>query len=224
MEGVLATAAPGVDVPAHPHRRAEVAPARSVRGVRDAADDDVLVARLVAGDDSALAAAYDRYGGFVFALARRVTGSEATARDVTQEVFTLLWQGPQRVDFTRGTLRTWLGVVAHRRAANEVRAAARRRARDTRAANGLTNAGDDAQADVIESEAGRWRAALVRSLVVALPDEQRQALQLAYFDGCTYRDVARQLGIPEGTAKSRLRLALARLRTMIDAEPLEAWL
>jgi RNA polymerase sigma-70 factor (ECF subfamily) len=77
--------------------------------------------------------------------------------------------------------------------------------------------------EVVELDARRWRAGRLRSLVLALPAEQRTALELAYFEGCTYREVAQRLGIPEGTAKSRLRLALARLRTMLDEQPLEAW-
>lgn len=191
--------------------------------VRDGdADDGLVVARLVAGDDSALAIVYARYGGFVFGLARRVTGSESLARDITQDVFTLLWEQPDRIDLGRGTLRAWLGVVTHRRSVNEIRGAARRRAREAKVATSEAS-GTDAQAELVETTTQRWRAGRLRDFVMTLPDEQRRALELAYFDGCTYRDVAERLGIPEGTAKSRLRLALARLRSMLEAQPLEAW-
>jgi len=189
--------------------------------VRDGdADDGLLMARLVAGDDSALAVVYDRYGGFVFGLARRVTGSEPIARDITQDVFTMLWQQPERVDLDRASLRAYLGVVTLRRTVNEVPSTTRRQAREARPAHDDSG---EAVAEVVEVEAQRWRAGRLRDFVRTLPADQRQALELAYFDGCTYRDVAARLGIPEGTAKSRLRLALARLRSMLETQPLEAW-
>jgi RNA polymerase sigma-70 factor (ECF subfamily) len=190
---------------------------------RGATGDELILARLVAGDDSALAMAYERYGGFVHALARRVTGADDVARDVTQDVFTFLWKEPERVDLARGTLRAYLGVVTHRRAVNEVRSTARRRAREVRVAVSAGRTTTEPHAELVESESRRWRAGRLRDFVVSLPADQRVALELAYFEGCTYREVADRLGIPEGTAKSRLRLALSRLRTMLDEQPLEAW-
>ena len=185
-------------------------------------DDELLVARMVAGDDSALGRVYDRYGGFVYALARRVTGDDGAAGDITQDVFTFLWEHPDRVDFTRGSLRAYLGVVTHRRSVNEVRTTVRRRLREERVASGSHEpVGHEAEA--VEADAARWRAGRLRSFLLDLPTEQRQVLEMAYFDGCTLRDVATRLCIPEGTAKSRLRLALARLRTKMEAQPLEAW-
>ncbi len=185
--------------------------------------DELIVARLVAGDDSALGMAYDRYGGFVYSLARRVTGSDDAARDITQDVFTFLWKEPERVDLERGTLRAYLGVVTHRRAVTEVRSTARRRARETRVSVAAGRAATDPHAELVETDARRWRAGRLRDFVLSLPSEQRVALELAYFEGCTYREVAERLAIPEGTAKSRLRLALSRLRTMLEAQPVEAW-
>jgi RNA polymerase sigma-70 factor (ECF subfamily) len=195
----------------------------NVRPVADGSTgDDHLLARLVAGDDSALAIAYDRYGGFIYAVARRVTQDDATARDITQDVFVLLWQHPDRVDLARGTLRAYLGVVAHRKAVNEVRSAERRRTRERRSVVTEAEVGDP-HAEHDDAAVGRWRAGRLRDFVLTLPPDQRTALELAYFQGCTYREVAQRLNIPEGTAKSRLRLALTRLRTMLDGQPLEAW-
>ena len=99
-------------------RRSRASGRRSFSAVDAQSDEEVLVARMVAGDDSALGRVYDRYGGFVYALARRVTGDEGAAGDITQDVFTFLWQHPDRVDFSRGSLRSYLGVVTHRRAVN----------------------------------------------------------------------------------------------------------
>jgi RNA polymerase sigma-70 factor (ECF subfamily) len=188
-----------------------------------ATGDEMIVARLVAGDDSALGIAYERHGGFVYSLARRVTGADDAARDITQDVFTFLWKEPERVDFERGTLRAYLGVVTHRKAVSDVRSTARRREREARVSVAAGRAATEPHVDVVENDARRWRAGRLRDFVLSLPAEQRAALELAYFEGCTYREVAERLAIPEGTAKSRLRLALSRLRTMLEAHPLEAW-
>jgi RNA polymerase sigma-70 factor (ECF subfamily) len=94
--------------------------------IAGAAHDAALLARISAGDDRALAAVYDAHADLVFGLARRVTRDEQLARDVTQEVFAHLWQAPSRVDLTRGSLRSYLAVLAHRRAVDEVRRSERR--------------------------------------------------------------------------------------------------
>src|SRR5207249_2789415 len=88
--------------------------------------DAVLLARLQAGDDDALGAIYDVHADLVYGVARRVTRDEQLARDITQEVFTYLWELPGRVDLLRGSLRSYLAVVAHRRAVDEVRRCERR--------------------------------------------------------------------------------------------------
>lgn len=178
--------------------------------------DAVLVARLAAGDDTALAAVYDQHAALVHGLARRVTRDEHLARDITQEVFTYLWEQPGRVDLSRGSLRGYLAVVAHRRAVDQVRRT-ERRAR-TEASLAFSEAEEGPEAGVVEAAAHAWRKRRLAAMLKRLPDDQRAALRLAYYEGLTYAQVAQTLGIPPGTAKSRLRLALARLRTMIDDE------
>jgi len=168
---------------------------------------DVLVERIKVGDEEALAEAFDRYGPLVYGLARRVTGNEGTAEDVTQEVFTTLWCQPERFDATRGSLRAFLGVQAHRRAVDAVRRETRRTARENRTVE-LNPITLDHPADELEAASV---AAAVRDAIARLPGDQRRAVELAYFQGCTQREVATVLGIPEGTAKSRLRLAQAKL-------------
>lgn len=197
---------------------------RTVCAVDDASSaDGVLLARLIAGDDSALARVFDRHGSLVYGLARRVTGDEATASEIAQDVFAFLWEHPDRVDLGRGSLQAYLGMVTHRRSVDAVRSLARRRAREARA--GATDSLDHPtiEADVVESNSATWRAGRLRSMIESLPAEQQEALTLAYFDGCTMRELAERLGIPEGTAKSRLRLALSKLRAMVDTQPAEAW-
>lgn len=180
--------------------------------------DTVLLARLRAGDERALADIYAGYGSYVYGLVRRVTGSAQAAEDLTQEVFAHLWERPFDVDPARGTIRTFLGVVAHRRAVDWVRSETRRQARDDRATRLA-----DPPVEVSDVAADRVSAAAVRAALGQLPEPQRTAVMLAYFEGCSYREVARRLDIPEGTAKSRLRLALARLAQLLDAERLSAW-
>jgi RNA polymerase sigma-70 factor (ECF subfamily) len=178
--------------------------------------DDALLARIRAGDDRALAMVYDRHAGLVYGLARRVTCDEYLAQDVTQEVFTYLWELPDRVDLSRGSLRSYLAVVAHRRAVDEVRRSERRNRTESAQAGVEIEHGPEE--DVVDAVAREWGRQRLAAVLARLPDEQRDAIGLAFYQGQTYTQVARTLGIPEGTAKSRLRLALARLRVLLGDE------
>jgi len=186
----------------------------------DRNDDRRLMARISAGDELALARVYDRYGSLVYGLAKRVTGSATVAEEITQEVFVFLWEHPERFDDVRGTLRAFLGAVAHRRAVDAVRRDTRRQAREDRVTHDPATAlsAERAAVDLAEHVSSGDLAARVRRAVADLPAEQREALELAYFRGCTFREVATRLGIPEGTAKSRLRLALAKLAGLLGPE------
>jgi len=176
-------------------------------------DDLTLAARLVAADEGALAEAYERYAGLVYGLARRVLADEAMAEEVTQEVFVYLWEHPAKFDPTRGTMRSWLGVLAHRRSVDRVRVEARRSRREASVAP--VGQVTDAQNEVDDELSRAWLAGCVREAIDRLPPEQREAVMLAYFGNRTYRQVATELAIPEGTAKSRLRLALAKLDDLL---------
>lgn len=183
--------------------------------------DAVLVERIRAGDESALADVYDQHADLVYGLARRVARDEQLARDITQEVFAYLWEMPARVDLDRGSLRTFLAVLAHRRAVDEVRRhEARFRAES--AARPEAEEEEGPEVHVVAAAAKSWRSKYLHQLLDRLPADQRAAVQLAYYDGLTYVQVANALGIPEGTAKSRLRAALARLRTLLSEEAREA--
>ena len=175
------------------------------------ADDDcVLVARLIAGDDEAIGELFDRYSGFVLGVARRVTRSTALAEEIAQDVFTLMWTKPQRFDPSRGSLRAYLGLLANRRAIDVVRSDTRRRLRETRCAPEERTGpivGDAIDNAVV--------ADMVQQAIACLPEEQRLAVELAFFKGCSYREVATVLAIPEGTAKSRLRLAQVKLGRLL---------
>jgi RNA polymerase sigma-70 factor, ECF subfamily len=175
-------------------------------------NDTVLLARIGAGDDQALNVVYAEHVGLVFSLACRVTHDEQLARDITQDVFIYLWELPARVDLNRGSLRSYLSTVAYRRAIDEVR----RRERRSRLESTLARSQcvDGPEAGVIAT----WRRQHLAALLDLLPTDQQTAVRLAYFDGLSYTEVANALGIPEGTAKSRLRLALVRLRAAAGDE------
>jgi RNA polymerase sigma-70 factor (ECF subfamily) len=178
--------------------------------------DGVLLARVRAGDDRALAAIYDQHAALVYGLARRVTRDDHLAQDIVQDVFSYLWELPDRVDLARGSLRSYLAVVAHRRAVDEVRRSERRTRTET--AGAASDVSDGPESGVVDAAVEEWTKRQLAAVLAQLPDEQRAAIELAYYGGQTYVEVARTLGIPEGTAKSRLRLALARLRVLLGDE------
>jgi RNA polymerase sigma factor (sigma-70 family) len=178
----------------------------------------LLAQRLCAGDESALGDAYRQFSSFVFSLALRVIGDRSAAEDITQDVFVGLWNQPERFDANRGSLRSYLGTLTHRRAVDLIRREEARRRRETK-----TSHEPVATAAVDDLALVGLTADTVRAAVASLPDPQRQAVELAYFGGHTYRQVADSLGIPEGTAKSRLRLALARIAETVSTELSEQW-
>lgn len=180
--------------------------------------DRLLAGRLRTGDDTALGELYDLHAGFVHGLALRVIGDKQAAEDVTQDVFVSLWQTPDRFDPERGSLRAFLGTLAHRRSVDYIRREEARRRRETRTSNEPA-----VVSGVDESVLSSLSSSVVRDAVATLPPAQREALELAYFRGHTYRQVAEVLGIPEGTAKSRLRLALSRIAEALHPELSEQW-
>lgn len=191
---------------------------RGVRDVRASEWEAEVRTRLVAGDDAALSEIYDQYSSFVYGLALRVIGDARAAEDVSQDVFVSIWERPDAYEPTRGSLRTWLATLAHRRAVDYVRREEARRRRTQREATRAVST-----PDVEEMALALVTAERVRTALDDLPDEQRRAIQLAYFGGKTYRQVAEVLGIPEGTAKSRLRLGLRRIADTLEAEEAGTW-
>jgi RNA polymerase sigma-70 factor, ECF subfamily len=180
--------------------------------------DSVLAARLGAGDERALAEIVDAHGPAVYRAALPVVGSGAAAQDVVQDVFVELWCHPQRFDPALGTFRTYLTLCARHRAHDVLRSELRRAGREDRHLRLLPEPREPSAAEqIVDAET----ASAVRDAVRSLPPDQREVVELAYFGGLSYRDVARKVGIPEGTAKSRVRLALARLETMLDRSLVE---
>ena len=178
----------------------------------DEFSDAQLVTAIARYSEVALAEAYRRHGGAVFGLAKRVLHSAPEAEDVTQEVFLRLWNQPDRFDPARGSLRSYLLAQTHGRAVDAVRSSASRRLREAKDAMRRARSAYDMQHEA-------WDLALADQVTVAmgeLPDEERRAIELAYFDGRTYREVARLLDQPEGTIKSRIRNGMRRMRAALS--------
>lgn len=179
--------------------------------------EQTIASRLARRDETALREVYDQYSSYVYGLAVRVIGDASAAEDVAQDVFLFVWERPDGFDPARGSLRTWLGMLAHRRSVDHVRREEARRRRALREASRRPVA----IPDVEEIATALVNAERVRAALDVLPGDQRRAIQLAYFGGKTYREVADVLGIPEGTAKSRLRLGLRRVADALAREGLE---
>jgi RNA polymerase sigma-70 factor (ECF subfamily) len=171
--------------------------------------DAALVVAIGRWRQDALAEAYRRHAGSVYALARRLLADGTLAEEVVQEVFLRLWDHPDRFDPDRGSLRSFLLAGCHGRAVDLIRSESSRRARESREHRERAEAGYDIEHEVLDLVV----ADSVRVALATLPAEERAAIELAYFGGHTYREVAVELGEPEGTVKSRIRAGLRRLRT-----------
>ena len=170
--------------------------------------DSALVVGIGRWRQDALAESYRRHAGAVFALARRLLQDKATAEEVVQEVFLRLWNSPDKFDPERGSLRSYLLAQTHGRAVDLLRSETSRRRREERDVREAAEAGYDIEHEV-------WDIAVaerVKEAVSSLPEDERRAIELAYFGGHTYREVANILEAPEGTVKSRIRSGLRRLR------------
>jgi len=176
--------------------------------------DAVLVIGVSRYEEDALAEAYRRHAGAVYGLARRLLGSTAMAEEVVQEVFLRLWNHPSRFDPERGSLRSYLLAQCHGRAVDLLRSESSRRDREERDSRRTAEAGYDLEREVLDLNVADG----VRVAMAQLADGERKAIELAYLGGHTYREVARMLGEPEGTVKSRIRAGLRKLRVeLIEA-------
>jgi RNA polymerase sigma factor (sigma-70 family) len=171
--------------------------------------DEALVALVARADDGALAELYDRFGHVAYGLAVRVVHDPALAEDAVQEAFLAVWRSAARFVPERAKARTWILTVVHRRAVDIVRREEPRRTEPLEAA-------PPPSANLTEDEAWlRLQRTRVQEALRRLPDQQREALELAYFGGFTQAELADRLGEPLGTIKSRMFTGLARLRELL---------
>ena len=175
--------------------------------------DEALVALAARSEQSALAELYDRYGRPAYGLALRVLRDESLAEDAVQEAFLTVWRTAARFVPEKGKASTWILTLVHRRAVDVVRREQRRRT------DPLERAPEPAGGDGVEEEAWvRLQRERVQAALSQLPDQQREALELAYYGGFTQSELAERLGQPIGTIKSRMFAGLARLRELL-ADP-----
>jgi RNA polymerase sigma-70 factor (ECF subfamily) len=182
--------------------------------------DEAVVALMARSHDVALAELYDRFGRVAWGLALRVLRDETLAEDAVQEAFLAAWRTASRFVPERGSARNWLLTLVHRRAVDLVRREERRRAEPLEAAGdpaGDMGADDDA---LLRLERERVQGALAQ-----LPDQQREAIELAYYGGFSQSELAERLGQPLGTIKSRMFSGLARLHELLHepAPEREQW-
>lgn len=178
----------------------------------DSSLTDLLV-KVASGDDEAFAAVYDAVAGRVLGLARRITRNHALAEEVTQEVMVEVWRTAPRFDRQRGSAIGWILTMTHRRSVDRVRRSAAQQARDANDAARQPVQEPVDEPMLVDEERREVGRALDR-----LTDLQREAINLAYYEGHTYREVADVLGVPEGTAKSRLRDGIRQLRANLGGD------
>lgn len=198
----------------------DVKPLRRLRSVPQPADDPeaasaAVMERVAQGDQQAFAALYDELAGLVHGIILRVVRNPAIAEEVTQEAFLEMWRLAPRYERSKGSVRSWSATIAHRRAVDRVRSEQASTDRDTRVAR----LDDRQQADASEQVEDRDDRDRVAAALAQLTDLQRQSVELAYYGGHTYREVAVLLDVPEGTVKTRIRDGLIRLRDTMGVTP-----
>ncbi len=186
-------------------------------------NEQALLERLLARDQTALSALYDCYAGVVYALAFRITSSTVEAEDVVVDTFWQIWQQADRYDRTRGQLGAWIFTIARSRALDRLRAMRR---------SPLIEQDLRAEAEAAQHAAASespeqmlWlteQSAFVRAALAELTPVQRQAIEMAYYQGLTHTEIAERLGEPLGTIKTRIRLGLMKMREHLSKQLINA--
>lgn len=169
----------------------------------------VLLKRCALGDEAAFGAFYDATSTRIFGLVLRILRDRAQAEEVTQEVFLDLWRQSARFDPRRGSAVSWAMTIAHRAAVDRVRSAQSSSDREDRWGQREQSVPHDSTAEIVQE---RLEARRVRAALESLTPTQKTAVELAYFGGYTHTEVAAMMEVPVGTAKTRIRDGLIRLR------------
>jgi RNA polymerase sigma-70 factor (ECF subfamily) len=181
--------------------------------VDEASDEADLLGGLAAGDQRCLAALYDRYGNAALGLAFKVCGNRTIAEDIVQEAFLALWQRPDSFDAKRGSAGSFLMGIVHHKAVDAVRREASVHRREE---NFAVDPQESSEDEVVEAAWISMRKTKVLQALGQLSPVQKEALELAYLKGLTYSEVAERLNIPLGTAKTRMRDGMIRLRALLE--------
>ncbi len=192
---------------------------RETSGETAAGDDEALIGRIADGDSVALSLLYDRYARLVFGMALRVLANREAAEDIVQETFWRVWRRSGTFQTSRGPLVAWIAGIAHNLAIDELR---RQRARPTPVYDVQDRPAlrelEDARSDVVGAALDGERRRLISAALARIPEEQRAVIELAYFAGLSQSEIAEQLQNPIGTVKTRARLALQKLRDILNAQ------
>ena len=175
-------------------------------------NDIRLLQAIACGEEVALSELYDRYRLILFGLLVRILHNQSEAEEVLQEVFIQVWQRARDFDEARGKPFTWLVTLTRSRAIDRLRSLGARDRATQEAVRNVPDVWSDAVTDAIRAERGR----LVRSALLRLPEEQRRALFLAYFEGLSQSEISTRLSTPLGTVKTRVRSGLIKLREMLE--------
>ena len=178
--------------------------------------DEELMQLIRNGNPRAFETIYDRHGGVAFSLAYRMVGSRPAAEDAVQDAFLSIWRSRTRYDAERGSVRTWILGIVHHRTIDALRRNLVHERRRT-SAEGIEERFEAPERTEVEV-ARRDDAASVRAALGALPGEQEQVIELAYFGGFTHSQIADMLSMPIGTVKGRMRLGLGKLRNQLGGE------
>lgn len=211
MEATLELGSAVVDDPRR-LRAVDAALPETTDGPRDSSDtveDAELLLAAADGDQAAFAALYDRVAASVHGVVRRVVRDPSQSDEVTQEILVEVWRTAGRFDPARGSARTWILTMAHRRAIDRVRSEQASRDRTERVGRRDRGRPFDEVSEEVERRAEH---AEIRDALSSLSDLQREAVQLAYYEGYTYREVSELLDTPLGTIKTRMRDGLVRLK------------
>ena len=206
---------PEIDSQKGPLESAAPSVAGRARSSEDAAWDVAIIERMATGHESALGALYDRWADAVNALVVRIVRDEVEAEEVVEAVFWQAWQQAGRYTSDRGAPGAWLLTIARSKSLDRLRSLRRRR--DEQPADESIFDKQPAVGDPLSILDSSERAAHVSVALRQLPDEQREVLELAYFDGLSQSEISERLGLPLGTVKTRARLALRKMRDRLDA-------
>lgn len=180
--------------------------------------DEELMGQVSDLDADAFAIIYDRHVGAAFALAYRILGREQMSEDVLQEAFMIIWKSANRYDAGKGSCRSWILTIVHHQAVDYVRKITRSRQRavtNDEAAEQVPDTGPGPQQQTVDGAVGDR----LLSALETIPDQQRQAIEMAYYGGFTHREIAETLAIAPGTVKGRIRLGLEKMYKEIGHEP-----